>query len=114
MELICIVCPKSCHLTVENGKVSGNGCKRGEAFGLEETTAPKRSVTTTVATVFSDFPVLPVKTDGDIPKEKIGALMDFVRTVYVKRKLRCGDVIEKNVLGLGVNLVATESVITKQ
>ena len=114
MELICIVCPKSCHITVDGDKVSGNGCKRGEAFAKEEAVAPKRSVTTTVATAFPDFPVLPVKTDGDIPKGKIGALMDFVRKIYVRDKLKCGDIIEKDILSLGVNLVATESVITKK
>ena len=33
-DLICIVCPKGCHLKVdeENGyKVTGNGCPRGAA-----------------------------------------------------------------------------------
>ena len=32
MELVCIVCPKGCRMTVENGVVTGNTCKKGEAF----------------------------------------------------------------------------------
>ncbi|MDD4839612.1 MAG: DUF1667 domain-containing protein [Clostridia bacterium] len=114
MELICIVCPKSCHLTVDGDKVSGNGCKRGELFAKEEAIAPKRSVTTTVATAFCDFPVLPVKTESDIPKAKIEELMQFVRGLYVTKKLKCGDVVAENILGLGINLVATESVFTQK
>ena len=38
-DLICIVCPKGCHLKVdeENGyKVTGNGCPRGAAYGEKD------------------------------------------------------------------------------
>ena len=38
-ELICIVCPKGCHLKVdeENGcAVTGNGCPRGAEYGKNE------------------------------------------------------------------------------
>jgi len=54
MELVCIVCPNGCVLQAENTpdgvQVTGNKCKRGIAFAIEELTAPKRSLTTTVAT----------------------------------------------------------------
>ena len=62
MELVCIVCPRGCRIKIENGIVSGNGCKRGEAFAVSETTCPMRSVCSTVATTFADYPVLPVRT----------------------------------------------------
>lgn len=110
MELICIVCPKSCRITIENGIVTGNGCKRGDAFAKAEVTNPTRTVTTTVATAFKEFPVLPVKTDGEIPKQKIGEFMKLVKGLYVTKKLKCGDVVFENVFGLNVNIVATESV----
>ena len=50
-ELICIVCPKGCRLTVDefNGyKVTGNACQRGAAYGYKELTNPTRVLTTTV------------------------------------------------------------------
>ena len=76
MELVCIVCPKGCHMTVdENGAVTGNTCKKGEAFARSEATCPMRTVCSTVATAFESMPVLPVRTDGEIPKSKIGELM---------------------------------------
>ncbi len=50
-ELICIVCPKGCHLRVDedNGyAVTGNGCPRGAEYGKIELTHPTRVVTSTV------------------------------------------------------------------
>lgn len=51
-ELTCIGCPLGCSLTVtiENDeiKVTGNTCKRGEAYAKKEVTDPKRIVTSTV------------------------------------------------------------------
>ena len=49
-ELICIVCPKGCHLRVDeadNYRVEGNGCARGEVYGREELTNPTRTITST-------------------------------------------------------------------
>ena len=46
-DLICIVCPKGCHLKVdeENGyKVTGNGCPRGAAYGEKELVNPTRVI----------------------------------------------------------------------
>ena len=73
----CIVCPNSCRLDArleagpEGVIVRGNRCKRGEAFAQAELTNPVRTLTTTVCTVFPWAPVLPVRTDAEIPKDKI-------------------------------------------
>ena len=49
-EMICIVCPVGCHISVntETYEVKGNACPRGAVYGKEELTAPKRVVTSTV------------------------------------------------------------------
>ena len=50
-ELICIVCPKGCHLKVdeENGcAVAGNSCPRGEEYGRNEILHPVRVLTSVV------------------------------------------------------------------
>lgn len=111
MDLVCIVCPKGCRLSVENGAVKGNTCKKGEAFALSETSCPMRTVCSTVATVFEGMPVLPVRTAGEIPKAKIGELMAYLNTVTVTEKLKRGDVIAKNVVGTDADLIATESIL---
>lgn len=110
MELVCIVCPRGCRINIENGIVSGNGCKRGEAFAMSETTCPMRSVCSTVATTFSEYPVLPVRTDGEIPKSKIDELMKQINAIVVTSKVKRGDVIAKDICGADVNLIATASI----
>ena len=45
-NLICIVCPKGCHLAVDednNYEVTGFGCARGVDYGKKELQSPKQS-----------------------------------------------------------------------
>lgn len=114
MELICIVCPNGCKLTVNNDgtdvTVDGAKCPRGRKYAVSELTAPTRSLTSTVRTVFADKPVLSVRTDGEIPKDKIFAVMKAINSVTVTEKLSRGDVVIKNVLSLNVDVIATDNV----
>ncbi len=110
MDLVCIVCPRGCRLHIDGDVVSGNACKRGEAFAISESTMPMRSVCSTVATAFKDYPVLPVRTDGDIPKDKISMLMQQINAVLVQEKLKRGDVVIEGVVGTNVNLIATATI----
>lgn len=110
MDLVCIVCPRGCRIKVEKGVVTGNGCKRGEAFAISETTCPMRSVCSTVATAFKDYPVLPVRTDGEIPKAKIADLMKEINAITVDKKVKRGDVVAQNIVGTDVNLIATATI----
>lgn len=110
MDLVCIVCPRGCRINVQDGVVSGNACKRGEAFALSENTCPMRSVCSTVATSFKDYPVLPVRTDGEIPKAKIADLMKEINAIVVDKKVKRGDVVAQNVVGTDVNLIATATI----
>lgn len=116
-KLVCIVCPNSCELEItqnENGiSVSGNKCKRGVTFATDEMTAPKRTISSVVKTVFPSAPVLPVRVSAEIPKEKIFAVMNEINHVTVSKKLRRGDVVIKNVLSLGVDVIATSSVLNE-
>lgn len=110
MELVCIVCPRGCRINVENGVVSGNSCKRGEAFALSEMTCPMRTVCSTVATTFEDYPVLSVRTNGEIPKDKIQDLMKEINAVVVDKKIKRGDVVIEKVVGTDVDVVASASI----
>ena len=50
-NLICITCPKGCHLTVDEEndyKVTGNACPRGAEYGRNEMLHPVRVITSTV------------------------------------------------------------------
>ena len=70
-DLICIMCPKGCHLKVdeEHGyTVTGNRCPRGAEYGHNELKNPTRVITSTVRLRSKSACRLPVKTDGQIPK----------------------------------------------
>jgi CxxC motif-containing protein len=109
-ELICITCPKGCHLKVdeETFAVTGNSCPRGAVYGANELRNPVRVVTSTVVV---DGPArrLPVKTDRPIPKSKIFEVMDEIAKVRVRAPVRVGDVLIPNAAGTDGNVVATKS-----
>ncbi|MEG2017006.1 MAG: DUF1667 domain-containing protein [Clostridium sp.] len=113
-EIICIGCPMGCSLKVEvtgdHILVEGNQCKRGEAFAKNEIENPTRSLTTTVRTIFEEMPLLPVRTEGEIPKDKVFQAMEVLNKVIIKDKVSCGDIILKDILHSGCNVVATSTI----
>ncbi len=114
-ELICISCPMGCQMTVytETGgelRVVGNTCKRGEVYAKKEVTDPRRIVTSTVKVKNGEFARVPVKTESDIPKDKIFDCMKEILNQSVTAPVAIGDIIIKNCAGTGVNIVATRNV----
>ena len=111
VELICITCPRGCHLQVdENLNVTGNMCPRGAIYAKAELTHPVRMVTSSVAVISSVATRLPVKTKDPIPKELIFKIMEEIEKVTVKAPIKIGDVIIKDVLNTGVDIVATKNI----
>ena len=105
-NIICIVCPKGCRLTVDENTlaVTGNGCPRGAEYGKNELTHPVRVVTSTVRVEGADICRCPVKTAGSVPKEKMFAVMDALDGVCLHAPVHCGDVVLADVCGTGVDL----------
>lgn len=114
-NLVCIVCPRGCNMTVEkNGEeitIKGNFCKRGENFAKTEMTNPMRTICSTVKTVFRDTPVLPVRVSSDIPKNRIFDVMKEINAVTVTERISRGEKVIENVLGLGVDVIATSNIL---
>lgn len=107
-ELICICCPRGCHLTVDdNLNVTGNFCPRGAAYGKQEVSNPTRVVTSTARIEGAELPMCPVKTANPIPKGKIFAAMDCINSVHIKAPIHVGDVVLANVAGTGIDVVST-------
>lgn len=114
-EFNCIVCPRGCLLRVERTddgfEVSGNTCRRGHDFAVSEMTQPKRTICSTVKTVFPQAPVLPVRVSADIPKEMIFAVMAEINKVKLSERIGRGDTVIENVLGLGVDVISTSDLL---
>ena len=108
----CIMCPMGCEMTVtlENGKfagVTGNSCPRGARYAESEVTDPRRMLTTTVRIKGGLLPLLPVVSADVLPKEKIADCAGHLRNVVVEAPVQAGDVIVPDILGLGVDIVAS-------
>jgi len=115
-EMICIVCPKGCHLEIEEKTkgdfiVTGNECPRGEKYAIVEMTRPTRMIPSTVRIEGGLLNRLPVITDKPIEKKHIKALMKELSKVKVTAPVKRGDVIIKNVLDTEVNIVASRSMM---
>ena len=108
--ITCTRCPMGCALTVTeregNLTVTGNGCARGEEYGRSEFTCPVRTLTTTVRILGAAEPLLPVRTDRPVPKEKIFACMELIRTMTVAAPVTTHQVLLENIADTGANLIA--------
>lgn len=115
----CIMCPMGCELTVtvERGvatSVKGNSCPRGAKYAKDEVSAPKRMLTSTVHIEGGQLPLLPVVSANVLPKERIMDCAAYLRGVKVNAPVKTGDVIVENILGLGVNVIASRDMALHQ
>jgi len=111
-ELICICCPKGCHLRVDTANdyaVTGNACPNGAAYGKEELTHPTRIITSTVRITGGLYPRCPVKTAQAVPKETMLSVMAALNTAALQAPVHTGDVVLPDVCGTGVDVVATRN-----
>lgn len=113
-KLICINCPRGCELNVEvnDGKivVTGNGCKRGENYAIDEMTNPKRIVTSSISVKEGILARVSVKTEFAIDKAKIFDCVKEIKKLKIVAPVKIGDILIENVCGTGVNIVATNNV----
>lgn len=115
----CIMCPMGCEMTVtiENGTVTnvvGNTCPRGAKYANDEVTAPKRMLTSTVAIEGGLLPLLPVVSADVLPKGRILDCACYLRGVKVQAPVKTGDIIVKDILGLGVDIIASRDMSIHQ
>lgn len=110
-ELICIVCPRGCHLKVdeENGySVTGNSCPRGEEYGRNEIKNPSRVLTSTVKIEGAMYRRCPVRTASAIPKPLLFDAMKELDKITLSSPIKRGDTVIADLLGTGVSVIATK------
>ena len=114
-EIRCIVCPTGCLVHVENVNgelvIEGHSCNRGEEYAREEFIAPKRILTTTIRVENGFLPLIPVRSDTPIPKEKLQETLKEIAVTEVKAPIKMGDILIKNVIGLDANIIASRNLI---
>jgi CxxC motif-containing protein len=115
-EIICIVCPLGCRMDVElDGTevmaVQGHQCKKGPKHAEKEVSFPGRILTTTIKTDVPEMPLLPIRSNQEIPKDQLMACMKEIAGHPVKRPVKLGEPIIQNILGLGVDMVACRTML---
>lgn len=117
-NLTCIGCPMGCSLTVtmEPGNkdsivVTGNTCKRGELYAIDEVTNPTRIVTGTIRISNRKGIVVPVKTKTVIPKGMIHDIAKKLNEISVEAPCSIGDIACANILGTKSDIVITKNIL---
>jgi len=76
-------------------------------YGWNESTNPVRMLTTTIQIDGGKLPVVPVKSNKPLPKDLLFECMNVIRKVQLKAPVRAGEVVIKNILNTGVDIVTT-------
>jgi CxxC motif-containing protein len=112
-EYICIVCPKSCTVKVEDSgkepgglKFDGYGCNRGVEYARAEHDNPRRLLSTTVMITGSSMRRLPVCSDAEIKKPMLPRCFGYLHKITVQAPVKGGDVIVPDIMNSGVNIIA--------
>lgn len=111
-KLICIVCPIGCigEVCIVDGQVAsmqGFICERGKSYAYAESTNPLRMLTTTVRVRGGVLPLLPVVSAGPLPKACVPVGVQLLSEIIVDAPIKVGQVIYPDLLGLGVDIVAS-------
>ena len=113
-KYVCIICPNSCEVEASisgrDVRVSGNLCRKGEEYVRKEVFSPERGLTTTIPVRNGSLPMVSVKTSRPIPKEMLVKVMEELSHASAEAPVKVGDILVKDVLGTGVNVVATKNV----
>ena len=114
-NLICINCPRGCNLEIDTKtlEVKGNFCPRGIEYAKNEITLPKRTITSTILVSNGIDKLVSCKTNKQIDKDKIFLVMKEINSTIVNAPIKIGDVLIKNILNTGVDIIATKNVEVK-
>ena len=93
--------------------VSGHSCKRGAEYAQAEISDPRRMVASTVKVWGGIHPLVPVYTAAPFPRPQIFVLLAQLREVELKAPVEIGQIVLRDVLGTGVNVLASRDLPVK-
>ncbi len=113
-RLTCVLCPVGCELEVAKNAaggldVRGNQCEKGVPFAVEEVLRPKRNLATSVPVRGTTDRMVSVRLSGPVPREMIFPILAEIAKLRPEAPVRRGQVLIADVLGTGVDVVATRT-----
>lgn len=115
-EIVCIVCPNGCRLNVmidENNKVTkveNALCRNGQSYAVSEVQCPMRSLTTSARIKGGNLPLVSVRSDKPIPKEKIQEAISMISKLELEAPVGFHQVLIHDILGTGVDIISTKEI----
>jgi CxxC motif-containing protein len=114
-RLTCVLCPVGCELEVRKNDageldVRGSQCDKGAPFAVEEVLRPRRNLATSVPIRGTAARMVSVRLSGPVPREMIFPILEEIGKLRPEAPVQRGQVLVANVLGAGVDVVATRSV----
>ena len=113
----CKVCPVGCDLVIIEDEtqpskysIEGNRCNRGREYGIQEVATPSRVLTSRVLLKNGPMGRLPVKTNGIIPENLVDECMKIIQSTEVTAPIKKDQIIIKNILNTGIDVVAARKV----
>jgi CxxC motif-containing protein len=86
-------------------------CGRGEDYVKRELISPMRMLTSSVRVVGGEREIVSVRTTSGIPKQAINEAMKRIKSLIVVAPISAGEIIEKDFMTFGVDLIATSKVL---
>lgn len=109
----CIVCPTGCQIqAISKGseiEFEGYTCKRGLEYAQQEYFEPKRILTTTIRVENGFLPLIPVRSDKPILKDKLDEALIEIAKTQVSAPIEMGDILIEDILGLELNIIASRN-----
>lgn len=114
-EVTCIICPIGCKILVKKDDltceiIDGHKCKKGIEYAKNEALDPHRMLTSSIIVINGKWPLVSVKSSKPVPKNKIIEVINQIKKANVKAPVNLGQTIIKNVLNLGIDIIATKSI----
>ena len=113
-RMTCLLCPAGCELEVrdEDGRieVSGQECDKGAGFAESEVRNPMRNLATSVPIRGSRSRMVSVRLSGPVPRDRVFPILEAIAGLRPEAPVRRGQVLLADVLGTGVDVIATRTV----
>jgi CxxC motif-containing protein len=115
-RLICVLCPVGCELDVARDasgglEVRGNQCEKGIPFAEEEVLHPRRNLATSVPIKGTATKMVSVRLSAAVPREMLFPILAEIAKLRPVAPVRRGQVLIASVLGTGVDVIATRTVL---
>ena len=111
----CIVCQNGCEIEAEYEgtnvlSVTGNLCPKGKTYVTQELVDPRRTIASSVRVTGGTLPLASVRLTQPIPKDRIFDVMKVINGVELTAPVQIGQVVVRDVLGLGSDVIVTKNI----